>query len=218
MKQYRIILADDHAMFRKGMKRLIDGKPGLKVVGEANDGSELLRCMSRLKPDMVILDVSMPGIGGIGAVREIRLKYPKVKVLMLTMHKNTEYLYVALATGAKGYLLKEDSDIELFTAIETIQNGGEYVTRCLAGELAEDLCNLQRGKGRLPLEPLSIRERQILKLIAEGRANREVAEFLQISIRTAENHRSKIMKKLKLTNTAQLVRYAIEKGIIELET
>ena len=128
MVAYRIILADDHVIFRQGMKRLIDAEPGLEVVGEASDGHELLQCLQDGEPDMAILDISMPGMGGIGMTREIRRQYPRVKVLILTMHNNSEYLYAAIATGAHGYLLKEDSDIELFKAIKSIRNNKTYIT------------------------------------------------------------------------------------------
>ena len=215
-RTYRIVLADDHVIFRRGMKRLIHEDDGLEVVGEASDGIELLNLLHTLEPDLVILDISMPGIGGIGATREIRRRHPRVKVLILTMHKRIEYLYTAIATGAQGYLLKEDSDIELFRAIKTIQSGKNYITSKLAGELAGDITHIVKGKGNLHVEPLTSRERQVLQLIAEGKLNREIAGILGISIRTVENHRAKVMKKLKLNNTADLVRYAIQQGISDL--
>lgn len=216
MKPCRIVLADDHAIFRQGMKKLIEEIDGLEVVGEANDGLELLNILKEAKPDMVILDLSMPNLRGIEATREIKMLHPHVQVLILTMHKNKEYMYHAISAGAKGYLLKEDSDTELFSAMETIQKGGIYVTDHLTGELAEDLSHVYQGKGRLPVDPLTTRERQVLKLIAEGKSNKEISELLCISIRTVENHRARIMKKLNLNKTAELVRYSIEKGITDL--
>jgi DNA-binding NarL/FixJ family response regulator len=216
MQTYRIILADDHVIFRQGMKRLIEEEPGLEVIGEVNDGSELLERLNDLKPDLVILDISMPGTGGIEAAHEIRKRYPHLKVLVLTMHKKKEYLYHAISAGAQGYLVKEDSDIELFSAIETIRNGGVYVTHLLTGELAEDLSNLFKGNRKLFVESLSKREREVLKLIAEGKLNKEIADLLFISVRTVENHRANILRKLKLKKTAELVRYAIGHGIVEL--
>lgn len=216
MATYRIILADDHVIFRQGMKRLIDGEPGLEVVGEASDGNALFRCLQDGDPDMAILDISMPGMGGIGITREIRQQYPRVKVLILTMHKNSEYLYAALATGAHGYLLKEDSDIELFKAIKTIRKDKTYITGKLESDLAGGIGHLVKGRVRSTATSLSAREQQVLQLIAEGKLNREIAEILNISIRTVENHRAKIMKKLNLNKTADLVRYAIQHGIIEL--
>jgi DNA-binding NarL/FixJ family response regulator len=208
------MLADDHVIFRQGMKKLIDAMPGLEVVGEANDGLELLKLLHELKPDMVILDISMPNIRGIEAAHEIKSLHPQVKVLILTMHRNKEYLYHAISAGVQGYLLKEDSDVELFSAIEVIRSGGIYVTRLLVGELAEDVSHIYKGEGQLPLEPLTTREREVVRLIAEGKSSREIADLLCISIRTAENHRANIMRKLNLNKAADLVRYAIQKGIV----
>ena len=216
MQPYRIVLADDHVMFRQGIKRIIEGTEGLEVVGEANDGLELLKLLNELEADIVFLDISMPNIRGIEATGEIKSLHPDVKVLILTMHRKKEYLYHAISEGAQGYLLKEDSDVELLSAIETIRKGGFYVTRLLAGELAEDISHLYKGDAQLPSEPLTTREREVLKLIAEGKSNREIANLLYISIRTVENHRANIMKKLKLSKTADMVKYAILKGYTSL--
>ena len=216
MEPYRVLLADDHVIFRQGMKRLLQVRPAIEVVGEVRNGRELLERLDSLKPDLVILDISMPGIGGIEATREIKKRHPQVNVLMLTMHKNKEYMYHAISIGAKGYLVKEDSDIELFSAIEKIQKGGIYVTRLLREELQEDLPDLLKGNAKPSKRLLSSRENEVLKLIAEGKLNKEIAGILDISIRTVENHRASIMKKLNLNKTADIVRYAIQSGIIEL--
>ena len=218
MDAYRIVIADDHAMFRQGMKALIDEKPDLEVVGEAKDGFELLRLLDKMKPNMVILDVSMPGLRGIEITREIKKKYPRLIILILTMHKNKEYLYHALSAGARGYLLKEDSDVELFTAIEAIRKGNVYVTRLMAGEVAEDLSHVVKGKMPLHSDLLTDRETQVLKLVAEGNSNREIADLLHISPRTVGNHRDNIKSKLHINNTADLVKYAIQKGLTDLTT
>lgn len=214
MEACRIVLADDHVLFRQGMKRLIEGMPGVKVIGEASDGLELLSLLKELTPDLAIVDISMPNLRGIEAAREIKMLYPHIKMLILTMHKSKEYLYHTISAGAQGYLLKEDSDVELFSAIETIRNGGIYVTHSLVGELAEDLSQIYSGKGEILREPLTTREREVLKLVAEGKSNREIADLLYISMRTVENHRANIMGKLRLKKTADLVRYAIQKGIV----
>ena len=216
MPPYGIVLADDHVMFRQGIKRIIQETDGLEVVGEATDGFELLELLKRVEPDMVLLDISMPNIRGIEATREIRSLYPQTKVLILTMHKRKEYLYDAIAAGAQGYLLKEDSDVELFSAVKTIRKGGFYVTRLLAGEMAEDISHMYKGKGEFPSEPLTARERQVIKLIAEGKSGREIGELLFISPRTVENHRASITRKLNLTTTAEMVKYAILKGYTSL--
>lgn len=215
MEPYRIVLADDHVIFRQGMRRLIDGEAGLEVVGEANDGRELISLLEEMNPDLAILDISMPGIGGIGVTREIKKRFPDIKVLILTMHKSTEYLYVAVSAGAQGYLLKEDSDVELFTAIETIRMGGNYVSGNLTSDIAGDLSSYIKGTGKFPFEPLTKREKEVLKLIVEGKSNKEIGDLLFISVRTVENHRFKVMKKLKVNNTADLVKYAIHQALVE---
>lgn len=215
MKPYRLILADDHVIFRQGIKGLISEKPDLEVVGEAGNGLELLNLFHKgLRPDMVILDISMPELRGIEAAEEIKSICPGVKILILTMHKSKEYLYHAISSGANGYMLKEDSDVELFTAIETIRKGDIFVSRLLTKELAEDLSHIFQGEMHLTKDPLTPREREVLKMVAEGKPNKDISELLFISIRTVENHRANIMNKLKLKKTADLIRYAIQKGYI----
>lgn len=216
MGTYRIVLADDHVIFRQGMKRLIEETQEMKVVGEAKDAPELLARLDELNPDLAILDISMPDIGGIASTREIVKRYPHIPVLILTMHKNKEYLYHAISAGARGYLLKEDSDIELFSAIDTIRSGGIYVTRLLTGEMAGDISSILEGKRKPSLAILTIREKEILKLIAEGKLNKEIAALLNISIRTVENHRANIIRKLNINKTAELVKFAIQQGITDL--
>jgi len=212
---YRIVLADDHAMFRQGIKNILETVEDLEVVGEANDGLMLLDLLRQGTPDMVILDISMPHLRGLEATREIKMISAEVKVLILTMHKDKDYVYSALSAGAEGYLLKEDADTELFAAIEKIRNNGCYISPLLAGEFAFDLVQASH-KGDLSSlsDPLTIREREVLKLIAEGISNREIADLLYISIRTVENHRANIMRKLNIKQTANLVKYAINKGYI----
>jgi len=211
---YRVVLADDHLLFREGMKRLIEEMPGVEVVGEAGDGLELLNLVKDLRPDMAIIDISMPNLRGIEATREIKMINPLTKVLILTMHKSKDYLYHSISAGAEGYLLKEDSDMELFSAIDKVRNGEIYVTRILAGELAEDLSQIYQGNIQPFQELLTTREREVLKMVSEGKSNNEIAAFLSISVRTVENHRANIMRKLKLKKTADLVRYAITEGLV----
>ncbi len=213
MEPYRILLADDHILFRQGMKRIIEEMPETKVVGEASDGQEAIELVKKLLPDLAILDISMPKIGGIEACREIKRLFPNVKLLVLTMHKDREYFYQALSAGAQGYLLKEDSDEELFTAIGTIRKGAIYVTKALTGVISTDISALFRGAERKLSRSLTTREREVLKFISEGKSNSEVAEILRISVRTVETHRANIMNKLDLKNTAELVRYAIHSGL-----
>jgi len=213
MEPYRIVLADEHILFRHGIKRIIYEMSGAEVVGEANDGLEAIELVKNLQPDLAILDISMPKLRGIEACREIRRLFPGVKILMLTMHKDREYLYQALSAGAQGYLLKEDSDEELFAAIGTIRTGAIYVTKALAGAVSSDVSVLFPEGDRKLSRPLTAREREILKFICEGKSNSEMAEVLRISIRTVETHRANIMNKLDLRNTAELVKYAFQNGL-----
>jgi DNA-binding NarL/FixJ family response regulator len=207
---YRVVLADDHVLFRQGLKGILEGTADLMVVGEAGDGLELLKLLDQCKlaPDLIILDISMPNLRGIEVIPEIRMIYPSVKVLIVTMHKDKEYLYQALAAGAEGYFLKKDAGAELFVAIEKIRKGGIYVSPYLS-ELIGDWEQIHQGFCK-PV--LSIREREVLKLIAEGKSNKETADLLSISVHTVERHRANIMNKLNLKKTADLVKYAIEKG------
>ncbi len=212
---YTIVLADDHALFRQGIKNILETVEGLVVVGEASDGLMLLDLLRRRTPDMVILDISMPHLRGLEAAREIKIISSDVKVLILTMHKDRDYVFSALSAGAEGYLLKEDADTELFAAIEKIRKNGCYISPLLSSEFVFDLVQASH-KGELSSfsDPLTTREREILKLIAEGASNREIADLLYISIRTVENHRANIMRKLNIKQTANLVKYALDKGYI----
>ena len=210
---YRIILADDHAMFRQGIKNILEGAEEMEVVGEADDGLKLLELLKKVTPDMVILDISMPNLRGLEATREIKTVSPDVKVLILTMHKDKEYVYYAVSAGAEGYLLKEDADTELFAAVEKIRQGEHYISPLLSGQLTHELIQAShKGQATSPSHPLTTREREVLKLIAEGISNKEIADLLYISIRTVEHHRASIMQKLNIKQTANLVKYAIRKG------
>ncbi|UCF83580.1 MAG: response regulator transcription factor [Desulfobacteraceae bacterium] len=213
MSTYRIVLADDHVMFRQGIKNILERAEDLKVIGEAGDGLELLELLKKTTQDIVILDISMPKLRGLEASREIKMISPGVKVLILTMHKNKEYVYYAISVGAEGYLLKEDADTELFAAVEKIRQGGHYISPLLSGELTHELIQASRSGQLTPQsDPLTIREREVLKLIVEGITNKEIADLLFISIRTAERHRANIMEKLNIRQTANLVKYAIHRG------
>lgn len=211
MEPYRIVLADDHIMSRQGIRRLIEASPEMTVVGEANDGLELLHVLKGVTTDMVVLDISMPKLRGIEATHEIRATHPDIKILILTMHKKPEYLRYTLSAGAHGYLLKEDTDEELHSAIKTIRNGKIYVSTILTTEYPHDWLAVQYGHAN-PRNPLTVREREILQLIAEGNASKEIADLLYISVRTVETHRASLMRKLDLKNVADLVRYAISMG------
>ena len=202
-------------MFRRGVRRIIQSIDDVEVVGEAGDGFELLELLKKTSPQLVILDISMPNLRGLEATREIKIINPDVKVLILTMHKDKEYLYHAFSAGAEGYLLKEDADSELLSAIDTLRRGGTYISPLLSTQLADLFMQTSRPGAEpmtRPREPLTTREREIIKLIAEGKSSKEVAELLFISSRTVQHHRANIMRKLNLKKTADLVKYALQKG------
>lgn len=209
---YRIVLADDHTIVRQGIKRMIEGVAGLTVVGEASDGIELLNLLKLLDADLVILDISMPNLRGIEATCELKKIFPDVKVLVLSMYKDRELLYQAISSGADGYVLKEDSDKELYSAIKKVRQGKIYISPRLTEGLTNDLTQTRRGIFKPAFEPLTKREMEVLRLIAQGKSSKEIANLLFISIRTAQNHRFKIMNKLGIKRTADLIKYAIHQG------
>jgi DNA-binding NarL/FixJ family response regulator len=213
-EKLNVIIADDHVLFRQGLRRILEERADLRIVAEASDGLDLLRKVRRLMPDLIFLDISMPNLRGIEAMQEIRRIHPKVKILVVTMHADEEYLYQAVAVGVDGYVLKEDREEILFAAIESVRRGSRYVSPSLSGRTLEYSEGTVRADPPLSgLEPLTIREREVLKLIADGNSNKEIADLLCISIRTVERHRSNIMTKLKVKKTADLVRYAVRKHI-----
>jgi DNA-binding NarL/FixJ family response regulator len=213
--RYRVILADDHVLVRQGLRRILEENPALEVKGEVGDGLELLSLLSKEKTDIVILDVSMPNLRGIEAIPEMRRMQPHIKVLILTMHNEEEYLYQAISAGADGYLLKEDADKELFSAIETIRGGRVFISPNLAERSMENWVRIRRGEDSTSeTAPLTIRQREILKLIAEGKSNKEIGDLLCISVRTVERHRANMMSKLNVRKTAELVQYALRKHYI----
>ena len=216
MAPYHLVLADDHVLFRQGLERILEKKGDLEVVGQAGDGLELLTLLKKLTPHMILLDISMPNLRGLEAIHEIKGINPNVKVLVLTMHKDRDYLYQAILAGAKGYLLKEDAEKELFAAIEKVRQGKIFVSPKLSEELVDDLAN-NHSRNHQPSfkpDPLTPREKEVLKLIAEGKTGKEIADLLSISVRTAEHHRANLMAKLHLKKTADLIKYAIQKGYV----
>jgi DNA-binding NarL/FixJ family response regulator len=207
----RILLADDHVLFRKGIRRILEEVPEFEVVAEVGDGLELLQLLKEVLVDVVILDISMPNVRGIEVASEIVKTLPQVKVLILTMHKNKEYLYHTMSVGVRGYLLKEDPDTVLVTAIREIWQGGIYVSPLLSHHLVD---GFRRGRIDHPFEPLTLREREVLQLIAEGKSSKQIAEALFISTRTVQHHRANMMRKLKFKRSTELVKYAIQKGYV----
>jgi DNA-binding NarL/FixJ family response regulator len=212
MKPYQIILADDHLMFRNGIRRIIEDSQGLAVIGEVGDGLKLLGLLKKTKPDMVILDISMPNLRGLEATHEIKTRYPDIKILILTMHRNKEYLLQAMSAKADGYLLKEDTDAQLMAAIESIRGGKIYLSPLMSEDLSQNLPGLVENTARSLDKTLSTREKEVLTLLAEGKSSQEIADLLYISLRTVEHHRASINKKLKIKNIVDLVKYAIHKG------
>jgi DNA-binding NarL/FixJ family response regulator len=208
MHAYTIILADDHAMLREGIKKIIERIEGVLISGEANDGLELLELLKKSNPNLVILDISMPNLRGLEAIREIKKTYPKVKILVLTMHKKKEFLRQALRDGADGFLLKEDAGSELIRAVQTVRNGGKYLSPLLASVLSSLAVEEEKT------EVLTVREREVLKLLAEGKRTKEIAAALYISPHTVRRHRFNIMEKLAIKNLADLVKYAISQNYI----
>ena len=206
-----IVLADDHSMFRQGVRRILAETPGLEVVGEANDGLELLSLLKVQIPDLVLMDISMPHLRGLEATREIKKLYPRVKIILLTMHRTREFLQQGLEAGAEGFLLKEDADFELLRAIQTVRRGKKFISSLLSTEVA-DLALRDHSADPDPLTP---REKMIVKLLTEGKTPKETADLLYISIFTVRSHRDNIMRKLKIKKLADLIRYALSRGIID---
>jgi two-component system response regulator NreC len=220
MAQTRILLVDDHAVVRGGLKMLLAADPELEIVGEAESGAEGVRLAASLQPDVVLMDISMPDMNGIDATRQIKADNPEIAVLALTMHEDDQYFFEMLAAGASGYVPKRAAPNDLISAIHAVRGGGMFLFPTLARTLVEDfLHRRERGPAhsREGFDELTEREREVLALIAEGRSNQEIADALVISIKTVNRHRENIMAKLNLHTRVELVRYAIEKGLIELK-
>jgi len=215
-KKVKIVLAEDHTILREGLRALLSADPELEIVGEAADGREAVRCVEKLGPQLVLMDLSMPRMTGLDAIREIRRRHPETKIVALTVHKTEEYLRTALKAGADAYVLKDATHGELSLAIKNVLAGKSYLSPGVSDKVIEGYLE---GKGsRMPnsvLGLLSQREREVLKLIAEGFKNREIADDLCISLKTVEKHRANLMKKLDLHNAAALTAYAIEQGLVE---
>jgi DNA-binding NarL/FixJ family response regulator len=213
---YPIFLADDHTIIRQGLRRIIEEIDDYKVVGETGDGLQIIPSIRKSRPDMIILDISMPNCRGIEVIHKIKKINKKIKILMLTMHKNEDYVYECLLSGAQGYILKDDADTELLSAIESIRQDDIYISSSFTSNVIKELVRRKGdAKGRSLLDVLTNREREILKLIAEGKPNKKIARLLSISIRTVEHHRLSVMKKLGVSNIVGLVRYAIKTGLVE---
>jgi len=210
-----IVLADDHTILRAGLRALLTADSNFEVVGEARDGREAVRCVEKLGPDLLLMDLSMPRMSGMDAIREIKKRYPETKIIALTVHKTEEYLLTTLKAGADGYVLKDATHAELILAIHNVMGGKSYLSPGVSEKVIEGyLEGKDSSRSLSSWETLSQREREVLKLIAEGYKNKEIAEDLCISLKTVEKHRANLMKKLDLHNAAALTIYAVDKGLV----
>jgi len=211
----RILLADDHGIVRRGMRSLLDTEPGVEVVGEASNGREALKLIETLKPDMAILDVAMPMLNGIEVTAQAMKAFPELKVIILSMYADESYVVRALTAGARAYLLKEATEEDLLPAVRAVRNGRSFFSPAISSILLADYVRHLKQRGlEDSYDILSDREKEVLQLLAEGRSNKEAAGVLNLSLSTVETHRLKLMQKLGLHNTAEIVLYAVRKGII----
>lgn len=214
--KYRTLIVEDHNLLRQGLRSIVAALPDFEVVGEAREGKEAIRQAIAMQPDLIMMDLSMPGMNGIEATAQIKRRLPQIRVIALTAYKNDEYVREALRAGADGYVMKDASYDELLVALRTVVTGKTFLSPDVSGHLVNGF--LKRGQGPAagtPWEKLSPRERSIFKLIAEGRTNRAAAEFLNLSPKTIEKHRASVMHKLGLRNVAELTMAALECGMIE---
>ncbi len=211
---YRIVIADDHSLIRKGLRTIIELEAGMQVIGEAGDGEGLLKFLAREQPDMVIMDISMPNINGIDAIGRVLALYPEIRILMLTMHRNSQYFYNAISAGAHGYLIKDDSDTELLTAIDTIRSGKTYISPQLSSEVADTMLSAFREHRNPSILNLTPRERDVLNLVVKGHTSKQIADILCLSPRTIDHHRANLLKKFKMKNTVDLVKYVVKNSLV----
>jgi len=214
-KQYTILLADDHSILRAGLRSILNTKSELDVVAEADNGIDAIKAALTIKPDLLLTDLSMPKKNGTEAISEIKKRLPDTKCLVLTMHTSEEHIRMALNAGADGYILKDDSHEELLTAIKTVLSGKTYLSPSICGNVVHGYLNSGETVNTVtPLDALTRREREVIKLIAEGNRSKDIAEDLSISIKTVEKHRSNLMKKLDLHSISNLTKYAIKNGLV----
>jgi DNA-binding NarL/FixJ family response regulator len=215
LKKIRILIADDHGIVRKGLRLQLEQHSDFEVVGEATEGREAVRMAEELAPDVVIMDIAMPNLNGIQATTQLIKKSPQIAVIILSMYSDETYLMRTLAAGAKGYLLKDSADVDLHRAVEVVAQGKPFFSPSIADTLLEDYMRQLQQRGlQDSYDLLTEREKEILQLLAEGKSNKDVASVLSLSINTVETHRTRIMQKLDLHSTADIVLYAVRKGII----
>lgn len=213
----RVLLADDHKLFRDGLRTMLSGQKNIEVVGDAVDGMMALEMAGKLKPDIILMDISMPGLNGIEATRRIGTEYPDIWVIILSMHSERRFVVESLKAGARGYFLKDSAIEELIRAIETVKSGQVFLSSQITDFVVKDYMRLSDTKEVSAYSLLSGREREVLQLLAEGKSTREIAEKLFVSVKTVETHRKQIMNKLDIRSIAELTKYAIREGLTDLE-
>ncbi|MGD0914884.1 MAG: response regulator transcription factor [Thermodesulfobacteriota bacterium] len=217
-EKYRVVIAEDYTILREGLKALLSSDPVFEIVGEAADGREAIQCVERLKPNLVLMDLSMPRMNGMDAIREIKKRSSPTKILVLTIHRAEEYILATLKAGADGYILKDSTQSELMMAVKSVLGGKHFISPGISEKVIEGYLDGRKIlKTRTSWETLTHREREILKLIAEGYKNKKIADLLDISAKTVEKHRANLMQKLDLHNTSALTTLALEKGLISRE-
>jgi DNA-binding NarL/FixJ family response regulator len=213
----RVAIVDDHDLVREGIRALLEQDPQLEIVGETGDGQEAIKLAERVKPDVMLMDVYLPGgIGGLEATEAIAASVPEVKVIILTQYENREYIRRALRIGARGYLLKRSLAAQLKDAIRAVHQGQKYLHPAIAGEVV-DLVTTGRALDEDEYDRLTPREKQVFKLLAEGKTSRDIAKYLTISLKTAMTHRANLMQKLNMHSRAEIIKYALRKGLIPVE-
>jgi two-component system response regulator NreC len=219
-RQVTILLADDHTIVRQGLKKVLEAEPGFRVVGEASDGREAISQVELLKPDIVIMDITMPMLNGIEATRQIKKNNPKVKIIILSMHSHNRYISELFGLGASGYLLKDSSGTDIVNAINAAIKGDSYLSPSISRKVIDDYVSMKRPmSSREELYgQLSNREREVFQMIAEGHSTKEISETLCVSMSTIKTHRSNIMEKLQMENISQLIHFAIELGLVEIQS
>jgi DNA-binding NarL/FixJ family response regulator len=216
LAKHLILIVENHALLRAGLRALLSGDPDFEVVGEAADGHEAIQAARTLQPTLILMDISMPGMNGIEAMIDIKRRCQSVRIIVITMHKEDEYIHSSLSAGADGYLLKDASNDEFQLAIRTVSRGSTYLSPAISGEIMQRYLGAhEMPAGRRATSQLSHRERQVLKLIAEGHRNKYIAEYFSLSVKTIEKHRSNLMQKLDLHNSSMLTAYAIEHGLLQ---
>ena len=218
MGKIKVLIADDHTILRQGIKALLDNQAEIEVIGEAKDGREALTLIERLLPDVVLMDIAMPGLNGLEATRRIKKKFPGIKVLVLTMYTNEEYVFQILNAGANGYLVKETAFQDLISAIKAVYRDEAFMSPSISKKVINRYTQRVRKANDPTCDILTTREREILQLIAEGSSSKKIAEALFISPKTVETHRTHIMDKLNIHNRTDLVKYAIRTGIVDIDS